>query len=92
MIFVQDTFESIHRRKKLAAWLATLKGPTKPQTNAPNFGALSAYMDSAYRLAAAQASPLMNIQNLQNAESPRYATDLQYNVGTILGPLWGFKP
>lgn len=29
MNFVPDTFESIHRRKKLAAWLATLKGPPK---------------------------------------------------------------
>lgn len=27
MNFVTDTFESIHRRKKLAAWLATLRGP-----------------------------------------------------------------
>lgn len=29
MNFVTDTFESIHRRKKLAAWLATLRGPQK---------------------------------------------------------------
>lgn len=32
MNFIQDTFESIHRRKKLAAWLATLKGPAKAPT------------------------------------------------------------
>jgi len=29
MNFAPDTFESIHRRKKLAAWLATLRGPKK---------------------------------------------------------------
>ncbi len=29
MNFAPDTFESVYRRKKLAAWLATLKGPAK---------------------------------------------------------------
>lgn len=29
MNFAPDTFESVHRRKKLAAWLATLRGPKK---------------------------------------------------------------
>ena len=30
MDFARDDFETIHRRKKLAAWLKTLKGPKKP--------------------------------------------------------------
>ena len=30
MNFTPDDFESIHRRKRLAAWLKTLKGPPKP--------------------------------------------------------------
>lgn len=29
MNFVRDTFESIARRKKLAGWLLTLRGPAK---------------------------------------------------------------
>lgn len=30
MIFTPDTFASISRRKKLAGWLLTLRGPDKP--------------------------------------------------------------
>lgn len=34
--WVSDTFESIHRRKKLAAWLGTLRGPMKPKPSPMN--------------------------------------------------------
>lgn len=30
MNFAPDDFASVHRRKRLAAWLGTLKGPGKP--------------------------------------------------------------
>lgn len=36
MNFAPDTFESVHRRKKLAAWLATLKGPAKKRPDWAN--------------------------------------------------------
>lgn len=38
MDFVRDDFSTIHRRKKLAAWLSTLRGPAKAK---PDYSALA---------------------------------------------------
>lgn len=37
MNFARDDFATIHRRKKLAAWLSTLRGPAKQK---PDYDAL----------------------------------------------------
>lgn len=44
MRFEQDTFESVHRRKRLAAWLAMLKGPKKVLRREDPLGGMGVFL------------------------------------------------
>lgn len=79
MNFAQDTFESVYRRKKLAAWLGTLRGPAK----------LTAVDFSQIANAYSQNAQLVMCAALQNAVMPRYVGQQNAVLGALGNILGG---
>ena len=76
--FPKDTFESVHRRKKLAAWLLTLRGPARSVLLPVDLGEW-----------ARQNAEIQNADILNTGRSLNYAFQKQYACAAFFGSTGG---